>query len=72
MDSKQGAGRIFIALAAFLIVGAPFAYFGWRELSHLLAGEASARGILIMLAAVALLLVVARALKAYVQALDRS
>ena len=58
-----------MVLAAFLIVGTPFAFFAWTELSQLLEGRVRVRGVLVMVAAMAILFAVVRTLRAYVQRL---
>ena len=68
-QSEQGTGRILFMLAVFLVVGTPFAFFAWSELSHLLSGHVEARGIGVMIGATLALLGIAMLLKRYVKRL---
>lgn len=69
-EHGPGVGRIFIALGTLLLVGAPAAAVAWHELSHLLSGRISVRGLLLMVAALALFAGIAAVLKRYVVRLE--
>lgn len=67
---SRGVGRILATLAAFLIIGAPFAFLAWKELSLLLEGRFSGRGVLILVVGVLVLLALARVLLGYIRRLE--
>ena len=66
--SEQGpeVGRIFVALGAFLVVGAPFAAVAWHQLSHLLSGDITAGGLLLMAGSLLVFIGIAVVLRRYV------
>lgn len=52
--SKEGTGRLLLTMAVFLMIGAPFAAVAWEQLSHMLSGNLTGRGLLLMAGSLAI------------------
>lgn len=61
--------EVMVILALFLALGAPLAYFLWRELSELLYGRVNEIHLMILVVALVLFFVVLKALSRYVRRL---
>jgi hypothetical protein len=69
-ESTPGFGRIFGALAAFLVVGTPLTYAAWHNLSDLIAGHGTFGGTLLAAGALGLFAVLIFILKRWVTGLE--